>query len=110
LSDAGLERGDVINFCFDHTVTATVKSEHRIVFEGKTTTINAAALTLLRREGFTPRSVDGWYYWSFKGELLGFALMPWLRENPDALRPDDQMEMQILAHFARRKPLPVCDQ
>jgi hypothetical protein len=95
-SDAGLQLGDVITFCFDHTVTATVKSEHRIVFEGKTTTLNAAALTLLRREGFTPRSVDGWYYWSFKGELLGFALMSWWEDNPDAVRPDEHMGREIL--------------
>lgn len=94
LSDAGLQRGDVISFVFDDTVSATVKSEHRIVFEGKTTTINAAALKLLRREGFTPRSVDGWCYWSFKGELLSTALTQWWSENPSWLRPHE-MEKEI---------------
>ena len=100
-SDAGLLLGDVITFCFDHTVTATVKSEHRIVFEGKTTTLNAAALILLRRDGFMPRSVDGWSYWSFKGDLLSMALKQWLDDNPYALRPDEKTEIQTVEHYTQ---------
>lgn len=98
-SDAGLQLGDVITFCFDPTVTATVKSEHRIVFDGKTTTLNAAALILLRRDGFTPRSVDGWSYWSFKGDLLSMALKQWWDDNPYALRPDEKTEIQTVEHY-----------
>lgn len=100
-SDAGLQLGDVISFCFDHTVTATVKSEHRIVFEGKTTTLNAAALLLLRRDGLAPRSVDGWSYWSFKGDLLSMALKQWWDDNPDASRPDEQIEIQTVQHYTQ---------
>lgn len=99
LTDAGLQRGDEITFCFDHTITASVKSEHKIVFEGKTTTINAAALALLRRDGLAPRSVDGWSYWSFKGDLLSMALKQWWDDNPDALRPDELIEIQTVEHY-----------
>lgn len=100
-SAAGRQLEDIITFCFDHTVTATVKSEHKIVFEGKTTTINAAALVLLRRDGFTPRSVDGWSYWSFKGHLLSEALVLWWIDNPKALRPKEQMAIQTVEHYTQ---------
>jgi hypothetical protein len=98
-SDAGLQPGDVITFCFDQTVTATVKNDYKIYFEGKTSTINAVALMLLRRDGFTPRSVDGWSYWSFNGDLLSSALVHWWVDNSKALPPKEQMAIQTVEHY-----------
>ena len=62
--------GSVLNYYDDDTITATVHSRNRIVFEDEVTSLSAAALIILRRAGLNWSSAAGPYYWLYDGETL----------------------------------------
>ena len=73
-SEIGMTIGDEIYFSNDNKIKATISSERRITFEGEETSLSRSALTLLQREGYTWRTVNGWNYWMFENETLSERL------------------------------------
>ena len=74
-SDAGIKIGDIISYAKDDQITATVISEKKILFEGQETSLSGSALTLLKREGYTWQTVNGWPYWVFENETISERLL-----------------------------------
>jgi len=70
LADAGLKPGDVLHYVNDENVTAEVVGTRKILFEGDETSLSAAALTLLHRDGYTWGTVAGPNYWMFQDETV----------------------------------------
>ena len=66
----GLSIGDMVSYVNDETVTAEVIGERKIKFEENETSLSAAALTLLQRDGFEWKTANGSIYWRFEGETL----------------------------------------
>ena len=59
LFDAKLSIGDTLYYVKDERVTAEVCGEKKILFEGAETSLSASALTLIQRDGYTWRTVNG---------------------------------------------------
>jgi len=70
LADAGLKPGDVLHYVNDENVTAEVVGTRKILFEGDETSLSAAALTLLHKDGYTWGTVAGPNYWMFQDETV----------------------------------------
>ena len=70
LNAIGISSGDTLSFSRDETVTATVLPDNKIEFEGKETSLSAAALEVLTRMGYSTPTAAGSNYWMFDGELL----------------------------------------
>lgn len=68
--DAGLTTGNLVYFANDHSITAEVVDDNRILFEGEQISLSKSALILLNREGYGWQTVNGWSYWMFDGETL----------------------------------------
>ena len=73
-SDAGVNVGDTLYYSNDDTITAQVVSDKKILFEGAETSLSKSALTLLQRDGYTWRTVNGWQYWMFENETIAERL------------------------------------
>lgn len=67
---AGLHEGDTIYFSKDPEATAQVLNSNTIEFEGVETSVSNAALTLLTRAGYRSKTINGWEYWMYNGEIL----------------------------------------
>jgi len=74
LFDAKLKIGDVLRYANNEDITAEVVSQKKILFEGVETSLSASALTLLQRDGYTWRTVNGWNYWMFENETVADRL------------------------------------
>lgn len=83
LFDANLKLGDVLYYSNDNQITATVVAAKKILFEGSETSLSSAAHTLIRREGYTWSSVNGWNFWMFEDETIAERLNNILAEQGD---------------------------
>lgn len=85
LLEAGLKVGDIVYYVNDETITAEVVSDKQINFEGSATSLSASALSLLHKDGYTWKTVNGWHYWAFKNETIAEHLNRLLEkeENED---------------------------
>jgi hypothetical protein len=62
--------GTVLTFSKDEDVSCTVVDHKKVEFEGDTTSLTAAALTIIHRMGYTWQTLAGPDYWEFNGETL----------------------------------------
>ena len=74
LLDADLKAGDILHYANDYAITAEVVGAKKVLFEGSETSLSASALTLLRRDGYTWRTVNGWQFWMFENETVAERL------------------------------------
>ena len=70
IPDAGLQIGDTLRFAKNEAMTAEVVGEKAVLFEGRETSVSAAALTLLHRAGYKWTTASGFQYWMFQDETL----------------------------------------
>ena len=68
--DAKVKAGDILKYSKDESITATVISDRKIEFEGEETSLSAAALKLLHRDGYTWKQANGWNFWMLDDETL----------------------------------------
>ena len=81
LFDAKLKIGDVLRYANNEDITAEVVSQKKILFEGVETSLSASALTLLQRDGYKWRTVNGWNFWMFENETVADRLNTVLEEQ-----------------------------
>jgi hypothetical protein len=81
LFDANLKIGDVLRYANNENITAEVTAEKKILFEGVETSLSASALTLLQRDGYKWRTVNGWNFWMFENETVAERLNNILEEK-----------------------------
>ena len=81
LLEAGLNIGDTIYYSNDETITGSVVSKNKILFEGKELSLSASALIALQRDGYTWRTVNGWNFWMFENDTLAERLNNILNEQ-----------------------------
>ena len=81
LFDAKLKIGDVLRYANNENITAEVVGEKKVLFEGVETSLSASALTLLQREGYKWRTVNGWNFWMFENETVAERLNNILEEQ-----------------------------
>ena len=65
-----IESGQILTFKKDETITATVIDDQKINFRGESTSLSAAADTVLRELGYDWTSVQGPRWWCFEGKTL----------------------------------------
>jgi T5orf172 domain len=70
LSKLGIVIGSELTFSRDADIKATVIEGDKIEFEGKPTSLSAAALVALKRLHYKSTTANGAAYWMFEGELL----------------------------------------
>jgi hypothetical protein len=85
LFDAKLSIGDTLYYANDESVTAEVCGEKKILFEGAETSLSASALTLIQRDGYTWRTVNGWNFWMFENETVAERLSNILEEQSELI-------------------------
>ena len=81
LFDAKLKIGDVLRYANNEDITAEIVSQKKILFEGVETSLSASALTLLQRDGYKWRTVNGWNFWMFENETVADRLNTVLEEQ-----------------------------
>jgi len=69
-SEVGISPGAPLVFSRDPNVTAIVKSDRDIEFEGETTSLSASAALLMNRIGYSWSAVAGPDHWLYDGETL----------------------------------------
>jgi len=84
LFDAGLKIGDILHYANNDSITAEVVGPKKIVFEGKEESLSSSALTLLRRDGYSWSTCNGWVFWMFENETIAERLERILAEAADA--------------------------
>ena len=62
--------GTVLTFTKDESIPCTVVDNKKVEFEGETTSLSAAALTVIHRMGYTWKALAGPDYWEVDGETL----------------------------------------
>ncbi len=73
--------GDVLRYANNEDITAEIVSQKKILFEGVETSLSASALTLLQRDGYKWRTVNGWNFWMFENETVADRLNTVLEEQ-----------------------------
>ena len=81
LFDAKLKIGDVLRYANNEDITAEVIGAKKVLFEGVETSLSASALTLLQRDGYKWRTVNGWNFWMFENETVAERLNSILEEQ-----------------------------
>lgn len=87
-SDAGVQVGDMLHYVNDATKTAEVTSDKTIFFEGEEVSLSKSALTLLQRDGYTWRTVNGWQYWMVGNETIAERLGRLLEEAQEEVNEE----------------------
>ena len=62
--------GTELTFTKDHLITCVVVDHKKVEFEGEVTSLTAAALTIVKRMGYTWTKIAGPQYWEYDGETL----------------------------------------
>jgi hypothetical protein len=70
LEAIGIKPGDVLVLSRDETITATVSTDGKVLYDGEMMSPSAAALKALHKLGYKTPSASGPEYWMFEGELL----------------------------------------
>jgi hypothetical protein len=60
----------ILHFKSDPSITCTVTYDNKVIFEGQTTSLSDAALTVLHRQGITWQGAQGPAHWTYNGVLL----------------------------------------
>ena len=81
LFDAELKVGDILHYSNNDAITAEVVGAKKVLFEGNETSLSRSALTLLQRDGYTWRTVNGWQFWMFENETVAERLNNILEER-----------------------------
>ncbi|MEK9596550.1 MAG: GIY-YIG nuclease family protein [Rhodospirillaceae bacterium] len=81
LFDADLKVGDVLHYANDDAITAEVVGAKKVLFEGNETSLSASALTLLQRDGYKWRTMNGWQFCMFENETVAERLNNLLEEG-----------------------------
>ena len=81
LFDASLKIGDILHYANNDAITAEVVSAKKVLFEGAKTSLSSSALTLLHRDGYTWKTVNGWQFWMFENETIAERLNSLLKEQ-----------------------------
>ena len=89
LFDAGLKIGDILHYANNDSITAEVVAPKKIVFEGKEESLSSSALTLLRRDGYSWNTCNGWVFWMFENETIAERLERILAEAADTNAESD---------------------
>lgn len=87
-SDAGVPVGAMLHYVNDETKTAKVASDNTILFEGEELSLSKSALTLLQRDGYTWRTVNGWQYWMVGNETIAERLERLLEEAQEEVKEE----------------------
>lgn len=66
----GIPIGAELTFSKDPAVLCEVSGPKKVLFGGEQLSVSAAALKALRELGYDWRTVNGWAYWTFEGQLL----------------------------------------
>ena len=85
LFDAKLSVGDTLYYAKDESVTAEVCGEKKVLFEGAEMSLSASAFTLIQRDGYTWRTVNGWNFWMFENETVAERLNNILEEQSELI-------------------------
>lgn len=67
---AKVPEGSLLQFTRDASKTCKVLNDRSVEFEGRSTTLSAAASELLQSLGWKSKSVAGPLFWSYEGESL----------------------------------------
>ncbi len=70
LEAIGIPPGTVLTLSRGENVQATVGSGNRVIYEGKTMSLSAAALSALHTLGYKTPSASGSDYWMYDGKTL----------------------------------------
>jgi hypothetical protein len=66
----GILPGSELKFTKDNLITCEVVDHKKIQFEGEETSLTSAALTIVKRMGYTWSKIAGPQYWELDGETL----------------------------------------
>ncbi len=69
-STVEIKPSSILTFARDENITAEVVNDHRIKFEGRETSLSAAAAKILKRLGGSGKGVAGPEYWMYEGKIL----------------------------------------
>jgi len=69
-NEIGINPGEEIEFVRDSTIKATVYDDSTINFNGKITSLSAAAGEILNKDKDVKSRYNGVLYWSYKGQTL----------------------------------------
>lgn len=70
LDALGIHPGDRLVFSRDEAITATVLPENRVLYQGQSMSLSAAAIQILQQRGHKIQTANGSAYWMYEGELL----------------------------------------
>ncbi|HEY3489625.1 MAG TPA: GIY-YIG nuclease family protein [Candidatus Deferrimicrobiaceae bacterium] len=70
LNAIGINKGDVLSFSRDESITVTVGDGGKVILDGELLSLSPAALKVLNSKGYKSTSVNGALYWVYDGELL----------------------------------------
>lgn len=70
LDAIGIKPGDELVFSRDEAIRAVVAANDKVVYEGETLSLSAAALKALHKLGYKTPAASGSEHWMFDGELL----------------------------------------
>lgn len=66
----GIPIGAELTFSKDPAVTCIVSSAKKVLFRGEQMSVSGAALVAVRDVGYHWKTVNGWAYWLYEGQLL----------------------------------------
>lgn len=70
LKKAGINIGDVLLFAKDENIAAIVTEDNKVIYEGETMSLSAAALRAVRKLGYGWPTVSGPSFWMYGGLTL----------------------------------------
>ena len=66
----GINLGSILNFVSAYTITFTVSSKNKVMFDGKEHSLSSAALIATNNIGFNWKRIAGPMHWKYEGEIL----------------------------------------
>ena len=66
----GIEKGTVLTFSKDKSITCIVSENGKVIFKDKETTLSGSALEITNEMGYDWGQVQGSGYWCYKGKTL----------------------------------------
>ena len=66
----GIKSGSILNFAGDDSITCTVSSKNKVMFDGEDHSLSSAALIAKNKMGFNWKTIAGPMHWKYEGEVL----------------------------------------
>jgi len=66
----GIKPGSILKFVRDESITCTVSSKNKVMFDGKEHSLSSAALIATNNMGFNWKRIAGPMHWKYEGEIL----------------------------------------